>query len=281
MTTFAGFLSLLAPAAALAANPCIGDARQQVLECQAQCREDFQIAKDGCLNRDHECVEVCRAERAVCVEATGIEAAIEACNATTRAAKATCRDQNPPDSMALDQCIDQAQVVGFQCRDAAREAARPALELCRTGFRDCARACPPPNPPSEVVNVGQCRRDAKETYKTCKATCREDYQFQKDACRNRDHDCVERCRTDRDTCRDPVETQLETALAQCRTTRDGAVQNCRTLFADPSPELDQCIDNAQVAAFQCRDQARETARPSFEACGDAFRSCAEACPPAP
>jgi hypothetical protein len=280
LTTIATFL-LLVHAAAPAANPCIGDARQQFLESQAQCREDFQVAKDECLNRDHDCVEICRAERGVCVEATGVEAAVEACQEAVRAAKATCRDQNPPDSPALDQCIDQVQVVGFQCRDAAREAARPALEACRSAFGDCARACPRPDPPSEVVNPGQCRRDAKTAYKTCKGDARESFQFQRDACRNRDHDCVEQCRANRDACRDPLETQLEATFAQCRTDRDAAVQNCRALFADGTTEQDQCIDNAQVAAFQCRDAAAEGARPGFEGCNAGFRTCAEACPPAP
>jgi hypothetical protein len=279
--TVAWFLSLLGPAAALAGNPCIGEARQQALECVAQCREDLQVGKDGCLNRDHECVEVCRAERDVCVEASGLEAALDQCNDVVRAAKQTCRSQNPPDSVGLDQCIDQAQVVGFQCRDAAREAAGPALDVCRAEFRDCARACPPPNPPSEVADPVQCRRDAKATYKTCKTTVREDFQFQKDACKNRDHACVEQCRADRDACREPVESQLEASNDQCGAQRDGAVQNCRALYEDGTPEQDVCIDNAQVAAFQCRDEAREDARPGFDGCNLGFRSCAEACPLSP
>jgi hypothetical protein len=277
--TVAWFLSLLGPAAALARNPCIGEARQQVLECFAQCREDLQTAKDGCLNRDHECVEVCRAERGVCVEATGLEAAIDQCIAVVREAKQTCRSQNSPGSIGLDLCIDQAQVVGFQCRDAAREAARPALDACREAFGGCARACPPADPATEVLNPRQCRRDAKAAFKACKASCRETLQFQKDVCRNRDHDCVEACRAARDTCLDPVETDLETRVTQCRTARDAAIQNCRALFADGTLEQDQCIDNAQVAAFQCRDEAQEAVRSGFVACSDAFRACAEACPP--
>jgi hypothetical protein len=278
LRTFAAFLSLLGPGAALAGNPCTGEARQQFVETQAQCREDLQVARDGCLNRDHECVEVCRANRGVCVDESGIEAALDACNETTRAAKATCREQNPPDSAALDQCIDQAQVVGFQCRDAAREAARPALDACRIAFRGCARACPPPNPPSEAADPVQCRREAKIAHKTCKTTAREEFQFQKDACKNRDHVCVEQCRADRDACREPVEIQLEASSDQCRAQRDGAVQNCRALYEEGSPELDVCVDNAQVAAFQCRDEAREESRPGFEGCNAGFRSCAEACP---
>ena len=277
--TVAWFLSLLGPAAALAGNPCIGEARQQALECAAQCHEDLQTARDGCLNRDHECVEVCRAERGVCVEATGLEAALDQCNAVVRAAKETCRSQNSPDSIGLDQCIDQAQVVGFQCRDAAREAARPALDACREAFGGCARACPPADPATAVLNPRQCRRDAKTAYKACKSSCRETLRFQRDVCRNRDHDCVEACRAARDTCREPVETDLEARVTQCRTARDAAIQNCRALFADGTVEQEQCIDNAQVAAFQCRDEAQEAVRPGFVACSDAFRACAEACPP--
>jgi hypothetical protein len=73
-------------------------------------------------------------------------------------------------------------VVAFQCRDAARERARPALKACRAQFRACAEACPPPNPPSEAIDPFQCKRDAKAAYRACRATCVEDFQFQKDVC---------------------------------------------------------------------------------------------------
>jgi hypothetical protein len=277
----ATFATLLVSAAAPAANPCIGEAVEQYGECQDQCREDFQLAKDGCLNRDHECVEVCRAEREVCREATGLDAALAECNQSLRAAKRACRDNNPPDSPELDLCIDQAQVVAFQCRDTAREAARPALKACAKQFKLCGKACPPPDPPSEAVDPAACKREAKTAYKTCRATCREDFQFQKDVCLNRDHACVEQCRANRDACRQPVEDELAADLDACSATRQQQVQNCKDTFAEGSPEREQCIDNAQVAAFQCRDAAREEARPGFEGCRLGFRTCAQACPPAP
>jgi hypothetical protein len=232
-------------------------------------------------NRDHECVEVCRAKREECRLDSGIDAALDTCRDALRGAKATCRANNPPDSPELDQCIDQAQVVAFQCRRAARAAAKGALKICRQDFRQCARACPPPDPPSETIDRKQCKLDAKGVYLACKKVdCREEYQFQKDVCRNRDHACVEDCRAERDACRQPIEDLLDANKAACNATRDQEIQNCENLYASGTPEREQCIANAQVTAFQCRDQARETAKPDLLGCRDDFRSCAEACPPA-
>jgi hypothetical protein len=270
---------VVGPVAARAGNPCISDAKQQYRECRAQCTEDFQVARDNCLNRDHECVELCRAERSDCHDATGIDAEIRACNLAARDARGDCRTAHP-EGPARDQCIDQAQLIAFQCRDAAREQARPALKACRKQFRRCAIACPPPDPPSEATDPVACGRQAKAARKACAAACREELQFQRDACLNRDHACVEQCRSDRETCREPIETQLDTDHAACRSEREQAVANCHTLFDEGTAEFDQCVDNAQLAAFRCRDQAHENARPGFQSCRQGFRACAEACPPA-
>jgi len=260
------------------AGLCVGAAAQAKRECKAICQEDYQIAKDACLNRDHACVEVCRYERSVCRETSGIDDAIAACNATLEAAKQVCRDNNPPGTPERDQCIDQAQVVAFQCRDQERENAKGALKECRYNFKTCARACPPADPPSSV-DPRQCKADAKAAYAACKDACIEDFQLAKDICHNRDHACVELCRDAREVCLQPVIAQLVSDVAACNATRDTEVQTCRDLYAEGTPERDTCIDNAQVAAFQCRDQAREDARPGFEACRDAFRVCALLCPP--
>jgi len=45
-------LPLPAPPPARPANPGLTDAGQLALECQTETREDLQLAKDGCLNRD-------------------------------------------------------------------------------------------------------------------------------------------------------------------------------------------------------------------------------------
>jgi hypothetical protein len=261
-------------------NPCVDDAAQARQECTAQCKEDFQTAKDNCVNKDHACMEVCRALRAECREATGLDAAIDACNDTLRAAKASCRAQHAEGTPERDACIDQAQMVAFQCRDAERSSRRSALNACRREFRACARECPPANPPVTVDDKRQCRSDAKLAHDACKAGCREEFQFLKDACLGRDHVCMEDCRARRDTCRQPVEDDLRAAKAACNATRDAAIDNCKSLYPPDTPERDQCTDNAQVEAFQCKDAARESLRPRVQACRDQFRTCVLGCPPA-
>ena len=266
------------PAGAQAADPCVGDAKLAFRECRARCREDVQIARDECINRDHVCVEGCRAGRSECVDALPLDEDLAACDATLRAARQACRLNNPEGTPERDRCIDQAQVVAFQCRDRARERARPGLKGCRAGFRACTGVCPPGS--GTVENPAQCKKEAKAAYRVCRAACVEDFQFQRDACRNRDHVCVEACRAGREACRQPVLDQLQADVTSCNTTRNADVQTCRETFPE-GPDRDQCINNAQLAAFTCRDQAREDAKPGLEACRQGFRSCAEVCPPAP
>jgi len=270
-------LSVALGAAAAWGSPCIQDAKGEYRDCKASCVEDFQVAKDACLNRDHQCVERCRAERGLCREGTGIDQAFAACDATLDAAKQDCRDKFPAGSEDRDNCIDQAQVVAFQCRDSAREQFGPALKQCRRDFRVCARACGPPDVP---VDAAQCKQTAKDNFRTCRANCREDFQVAVDACLNRDHACVEQCRADRQTCEQPTLDRLNSDIAACNARRDSDIQNCKDLYADGTPERDQCIDNAQVTGFECRDQARENARPGLQTCREHFRDCVRACPPA-
>jgi hypothetical protein len=274
----ATLLSVGVLASAGHASPCRDEAVQDRKDCRMGCREDFQVAKDACLNRDHACVEVCRAQRSECHDATGIDAALRACDDTLETSRQSCRSSTDPDTPERDQCIDQAQVVAFQCRDNAREQAHPGLEQCRANFRDCARACPAAGP-GEVVDTGQCRRDAKAAFGDCRDGCKEDFQTAKDTCQNRDHDCVEACRADRYACNQPIYQQSDAAKAQCNSARDAAIGICQQLYAAGTPERDQCVDNAQVDAFRCRDQANENARPGLQSCRADFQACAESCPP--
>ena len=258
-------------------SSCVDDAAQQLQDCKAGCKEQYQIDRDNCNNKDHACMEICREKRVDCRDATGIEEALQACQDSLYAAKQDCRDHNPPGSQALDTCIDNQQVIAFQCRDAAREAVRSDLNACRRQFRACARVCPPASPPVTVADKLQCRSDAKLARDACKAGCKEEFQFLKDACLGRDHVCVEQCRANRDSCREPIDDRLAAAIAACNVTRDQEIQNCNN---GPAETRDQCIDNAQVDAFQCRDQARENERPNYQACRDAFRTCVGNCGPA-
>jgi hypothetical protein len=270
-----GVILACASVANAARNPCIKEAKQDFRECVAGCKETFQAGKDDCLDRDHACVEVCRAQRAECRDATGFDAAVRQCNDALETARAAC-----PSGDGRDRCIDQAQVIAFQCRDAAREDAKPALKECRKTFKTCARTCNP-NFPSNPEGARQCVKDAAAAGRTCNAGCKEAYQVDKDTCRNRDHACVEQCRVDRLGCVGPIRTQLDTDVAVCKTARDLEIANCELLFGEGTLERDTCIDNAQVDAFQCRDAAHEAARPGLAACRQTFRACADACPPPP
>lgn len=257
------------------AGECKDAAKGEFRDCRTGCVESFQASKDGCLNRDHVCVEACRGERADCVDASGVEASLKACDAALRDARRHCPAPGDP---GRDACVDQAQVVAFQCRDAAREAARSALKVCKRSFRVCAAGC---GPATSAVDVKQCRTEAKSTYRTCNADCVDGFQVTKDACRGKSHSCVEACRETRSSCSDPVRDQLDAAVAACKDARDGAVANCKQLYADGTPERDQCIDNAQVVAFVCRDDAHEAARPGLRACQQAFVQCVTGCPASP
>ena len=124
---------------------CKADAKAAHLACKAGCREEFQEQKDLCLNRDHECVEGCRAGRDSCRQPfeDQLDAAIASCNATKTAAKTQCETDHPEGSQERADCITAALVVAFQCRDQAREDQKPNFAACRAGFVSCAQACPP------------------------------------------------------------------------------------------------------------------------------------------
>ncbi len=264
-------------------GPCIKEAKRDAKDCGAACKEDFQSAKDTCLNRDHACVEVCRADRSQCRLDSGIDAAIDACNSVLEARRAQCRADNP-EGDARDACIDQAQVDAFKCRDSARELARPLLAQCRKDFRSCAKACPAPAAGTPPVDVKQCLKDANTAAKACGAACTEDSQVAKDDCHHRDHDCVEQCREARDTCREPVTAILDSDLADCASTRQSGVDDCTSQFPPPRDEqqdvqFNECVDVVQVDAFICRDDAHEEAQPGYDTCKQDFRSCVDTnCP---
>ncbi|MCC6766387.1 MAG: hypothetical protein IT293_17135 [Deltaproteobacteria bacterium] len=279
-------VALLLGAATVAAagqRACVREAKKDAKDCAASCKETLQTAKDACLNRDHACVEVCRANRSQCRLDSGLDALIDACNDALEARRAECRANNPPGD-DRDLCIDRAQVDAFECRDAARELARPLLKQCRKAFRACAKACPAPDPADPALDPKQCIRDANAAAKVCGAACREELQVAKDDCRNRDHDCMEACRADRTACRAPVRAEFDAALAVCAADRASGIDGCVAQFPpprDPAAQLafDQCVDGVQVAAFVCRDAAHEAARPGILACRQAFRACVDTnCP---
>lgn len=262
---------------------CKADAKNVFRGCKRDCKETFRADKDSCRKIDHVCADACRADRAVCVAPVraALDAAIAACDATLADARARCRGQFADGTDQRDRCIDRAQVEAFECRDEAREAARPGLKTCKRAFRRCIREQCPPDAPVDRDAFLACRADAKDLQKRCKGSCREAFQLAKDTCLDRDHACVEACRADRSACRAPFLEALETAVAVCQADRDAAIAVCKQLHERSSEARDRCIDAAQTDAFRCRDDARELVKPDLSACRDAFRDCARACPPPP
>jgi hypothetical protein len=114
------------------------------------CKEEFQIAKDDCRNRDHECMEQCRADRTTCREPVRaiLDAALDECASDRQTGINGCEAQFPPPrdpaaEVDFDQCVDGVQVVAFICRDDAHEAARPGFLTCKQNFRSCVDTnCP-------------------------------------------------------------------------------------------------------------------------------------------
>lgn len=147
-TLLAGVLLSTSTAWAVMPNPmCVDDAAAQKKLCKMTCQEQFHVDVDECRNVDHDCADACRAGRQGCFDGplSALQTCIAGCKSTLDQVKADCRTQFPdPEDPQRDACIDAAQVVAFQCRDACREALdRDALKACRIGFRACIRACPP------------------------------------------------------------------------------------------------------------------------------------------
>jgi hypothetical protein len=151
---FSGILIMSSSAfARLACDPgCLADAKTVFQECVATCKEDFQSAKDGCRNIDHECAEGCREiyEGCVLTPLANLAECKLPCNTALAEAAAKCRSTYPKGDSERDKCIDFYQVIAFQCKDACREEARPALKECSDEFKACMFNCklPPPPPPA-------------------------------------------------------------------------------------------------------------------------------------
>ena len=131
---------------------CLADARAEAKTCVDLCRDDFRAAKDSCRNIDHDCAEAAREARESCVGAvlTALVQCVTTDCADFRAQVQTCKETYPVGDPQRDACIDNAQLLNFQCRDACRESVQlhPALKQCRDEFRTAIAACPAPPAPT-------------------------------------------------------------------------------------------------------------------------------------
>ena len=125
----------------------------------------------------------------------------------------------------------------------------------------------------------QCIQDAIATRVECKALCQENFQMDKDECWDVPHECAETCRSARETCVDEALDDLDVCLIPCSDTLAAAKEDCRGLYPLGSQDLDRCIDAAQLTAFICRDDCRESIHLAAElkSCRKTFRVCIKAC----
>jgi hypothetical protein len=262
---------LIGAAAQADTRSCVLSAKGEAKDCKLICIGAFQSAIAACINKDANCVIACEAARQDCVNASGLPAALRACDTQTQQAIRACHGDS--------QCIEQAQVVGFQCREDARTKAKPALLQCKSQFKTCITGCPPGAGP--LGNPGACRMQAHQNFATCLGTCRTNFQVEIDACHHKSHTCVDACRNDRTSCDAPILATLIAAITACDATRDAAIQNCDNLYPPGSQARADCIEQAQVDAFECREDANEQAQPSLTQCQQNFVPCVQACPASP
>ncbi|MBP1735370.1 MAG: hypothetical protein H6Q53_1657 [Deltaproteobacteria bacterium] len=149
---FSGILIMSSSASArLACDPdCLADAKDTLKGCIATCKEEFQTAKDGCRNIDHDCAEGCRKDYEGCIFdplAELAECKLK-CNEDFAPEAARCREKYPKGDPERDKCIDFYQVIAFQCKDTCREAANPLLKACSDTFKACMITCKQPPPPA-------------------------------------------------------------------------------------------------------------------------------------
>jgi len=257
-------------------DPCLQSARAEAKDCSSSASGVFVTALDGCLERDHECVDACRWNRQECRDATAVGTELAACQLELAAAKAEC-DRFPRGSKARIRCVDQAQVAGFHCRRRAfRRVGRDFLR-CEAQFKQCADACEPGGPPG---GVSTCKSEAKAAFQSVLAECRRAYQATASACINKDLTCTQDCIDARGTCIAPTQSMLDAALASCTAQEQAAVAACVAANPGGSPALQDCITTAQGNAFTCRDAALDAAGPGFAACEGAYLSCVHGCPSA-
>ena len=146
-----------------------------------------------------------------------------------------------------------------------------------------------------------CKHQAIEDAKACKADCKDAFRDAKFTCLNVDPACGNPCLTAKLACLESVDEILDTGvlpagggtLANCADGTDGCkarLKDAKDACGAPcmsNPTCDTCVDGAQVDAFICRDDCREswhqntTVQALELSCRDTFKVCIGACQPAP
>ena len=150
-----------------AAATCVQTAKGNFQACARQCKQDFVDARLLCRNIQPACGEACLGGRQVCVDnantilQTGqlpdgsslanCNGGTDQCKAAFQAAKQTCHAPCQPADTQCVECVDNAQVMDFECRDTCRDSWRTNptvvafLQTCQSSFKACIQKCPPAN----------------------------------------------------------------------------------------------------------------------------------------
>jgi hypothetical protein len=152
---------------AQAATACVQNAKANFLACASQCKQDFVDARLLCRNVQPACGEACLAGRQACLDnantilQTGqlpdrstlanCSGGTDQCQATFQAAKLACHAPCQSSDTQCLECVDNAQVTDFECRDTCRDSWRtnPTVivmrQSCQSSFKTCIQKCPPAN----------------------------------------------------------------------------------------------------------------------------------------
>lgn len=126
-----------------------------------------------------------------------------------------------------------------------------------------------------AVADSECIQDAKEQRGQCRTECDEDLVIAKDLCRSIDPECAAACRVEHGACRDGVIAELGTCVDACRVQLNAD----RAVCPKRGRAREFCMDRAQVRAFLCRDECRDSlqVRRRLNGCRDDFRTCMRGC----
>jgi hypothetical protein len=130
-----------------------------------------------------------------------------------------------------------------------------------------------------VTSDPTCVSQARTQKKTCLSSCKDSYQQARDLCYHVDPSCVSGCRSDQATCAGPFLDTLQPCVDNCQSQLRTAKPACPPAG---DPTRSDCIDAAQLTAFNCRDACRDdpTVSSGLQSCRQAFHSCVKGCPAA-
>lgn len=132
-------------------NPgqCVRAATYEYNQCKADCQDLYFTEKDACRKIDPVCAEQCRVTLVTCV--APYQEALDACFGGCSEALGTSREacRTIPDPVLQQQCLGDAEMANWLCRDTCRVSVyvdgkwwRQGVMECRRAARACFKACP-------------------------------------------------------------------------------------------------------------------------------------------